>query len=97
MSTPKTSVERWGHTIGPWAHDGGIVWAEAPGSDLICDVRQPKSPLGRRNAALIAAAPELYEALAELVRLEETGEDPIKHNPVLAMARRALRKAREQG
>ena len=96
------------YTPGPWsiyetAGNGGNIPARmevvAPESErakrLIANVYGFKLPAGRANARLIAAAPELYEALeaaymvltSQKIRLEE-------HADAVTLARAALAKAR---
>lgn len=96
------------HTPGPWsiyetAGNGGNIPARmevvAPESErakkLIANIYGFKLPEGRANARLIAAAPELYEALeaaylvltSQKTRLEE-------HADAVTLARAALAKVR---
>ena len=56
------------------------IWSEDPEVDA--------------NAALIATAPELYEALVELSRVYELGDFDTEFKPALEQARAALKKAR---
>lgn len=100
------------HTPGPWAvskgYDGSIsVSATRPyrinnisaGTPIICDVYQhPEfdSFSGAANARLIAAAPELLDALRGLLALEEEnlhGYDDIDVCAEVQFARAAIAKA----
>ena len=69
-------------TPGPWAYDGDYIWAESIGGYVAdpntedmtggdCVARNESHGAIAANARLIAAAPELYEALRELIRLNE--------------------------
>ena len=89
------------HTKGPWEvgeEDGSSIWQEGTyeidkTTNLICNVYPidiGKSGCQKYNARLIAAAPELYDALADLVGQCERDEPVICTGPALA----ALRKAR---
>jgi hypothetical protein len=68
------------HTPGPWIVANGLqVWRDGPNaarSPRICTLRNAADPVDQlpadqmaANARLIAAAPDLYEALTELVDL----------------------------
>lgn len=89
-------------TKGPWSVDGWHTSAViAKLSDLTyvrvaeCDTKDFPNPDWKANAHLIAAAPELYEALEELMRAEAVLDDD---NAVLIAARQkaaaALARAR---
>ena len=67
-------------TAGPWFWKPGhtyraVIYAESPGDDIqqgprrtaICEPNRPKSFEGNANAILIAASPELRDALEGLV------------------------------
>jgi len=79
------------HTPGPWIidSDDGDIIEVVSGDYFIADVHrlEPKDEW-RANARLIAAAPELLEALEELVDLYEY-EDNVSRD-----ARAAIAKAR---
>lgn len=53
------------HTPGPWHVANGVQIRSA--RDQIAKVWMMRNGEGKRNAALIAAAPDLYEALAAIV------------------------------
>lgn len=66
------------HTAGPWKWDSGIVPPDGPeryadiyteGGDTIIASFNDLIPEGQANARLIAAAPELLEALRETWRV----------------------------
>lgn len=91
------------HTPGPWAVVGITRVASGMGyysvvdakGAVVCSLRD--RPVG--DAHLIAAAPELLEALEEVIQawLHEAGQgDGImeEHEPVLAKARAALAEAK---
>jgi predicted RNA-binding Zn-ribbon protein involved in translation (DUF1610 family) len=77
----KTEQTASSHTPGPWEHDGtGMVYGqpedETGGSRFVCDVvqdgqREWMDDTEKANARLIAASPELLEAVQELMGLAE--------------------------
>ena len=91
-----------GWTPGPWAwhsrkHDDGrndgSVLADVESGRARCICKAPQHEKGNQweaNANLIAAAPDLYEALADLVYAHEG-------QPGWGAARGALAKARGEG
>ena len=89
-------------TLGPWkwfeTEDGVARVNPASGGLLVaeCSVRNPSDVEQRANARLIAAAPDLYEALAECLEGIElcTLESPGRFDAALNRARAALSKAR---
>lgn len=94
------------HTPGPWsiyetAGNGGNIPARmevvAPESErakrLIANIYGFKLPEGRANARLIAAAPELLEAL-EAAYLVLTSQKTREYADAVTLARAALAKAR---
>lgn len=90
------------HTPGPWEWDAGDIGAEysVPYSDIFKDAGEiiiasfnDNIPEGRANARLIAAAPDLLEALEDIARGPLQGPGDFK---VYAQetARKAVAKAR---
>jgi len=87
------------HTPGPWRVvnggrrvDGPFVTTFGEGSQPIADVRVPNGSKNERlaNARLIAAAPDLYHALVELVEYETAkngGKKPKWPNILAALAK----------
>lgn len=76
-----------GHTPGPWAtYRDQLSVGETHGHSGICEVWERHGGQGFENARLIAAAPELLEALECLLKAD--------HDDVRAMARAAIAKAR---
>jgi len=79
------------HTPGPWSFDGPpdniIVWSGP--DDRVCFMTSDGA--AKANARLIAAAPEMLDALRDAAKaMANTGGiDP----PVLATVRAAIRKA----
>lgn len=69
------TVEQLGISPAPWkAVQGVSLWVES--SDGICvadDIDMIDDETGEANARLIAAAPELYEALREIVADNKCG------------------------
>ena len=107
------------HTPGPWEEIDGVIWNVdedgMPGCHAIADIRALDSMQRRRdgalieaNARLIAAAPEMAEALAKILpafeqMVQEAGHDPsvgMDASPDLDLieaARAALRKGGVEG
>ena len=77
-----------GHTPGPWKADQNFIWAEeAIGHYIIAQVLEESLP---GDPALLAAAPEMLEALRQLVGCSpESMGDPSPHD----LARAAIAKA----
>lgn len=89
-------------TKGPWSVSGDSVIAEAPGhaGDVVCNAPEPELFVSyskwEANAPLIAAAPELYDALRRLLGLYVADEgDPTV--PEFEDARHALALAEGRG
>ena len=92
------------HTPGPWRYEGAEVWATAPmrfnlttaGTPMIATLCKHEDADGgfpvEANARLIAAAPELLEALEEMVKAGEF-EDWDGRCDCIADARAAIAKA----
>jgi hypothetical protein len=93
------------HTSGPWTVANGLqVWKDghnAVTSPRICTLRNASEPVDQigtdemeANAQLIAAAPELLEALQFIVNDAEPGEDAqlttAGYNRACAAIRKAL-------
>lgn len=64
-------------TPGPWANVGGWVDAENPRRITICKmgqiIKETTEQVQDANASLIAAAPELLEALLDVLNLQTRG------------------------
>ena len=58
-------------TRGTWTSDGSLVWVgtEVGLRVLLADVDGSNHEQAKSNAALIAAAPDMYAALSDLCRL----------------------------
>lgn len=87
--------------IGPWqaerASMRGVVkewFVRSDGDDvaIASDIRDGFGNISSANAHLIAAAPELYAALALVVDREEISEDYIKEQAMIAL-RKAMGEA----
>jgi hypothetical protein len=100
--TPSTDTRvSAGFTPGPWNDDGPIIYTginQRTGKIAEVSLAYKDSETYRANIALIAAAPELYEALACLLSRfcelnSECGNDSDKQSEVI-IARAALTKAR---
>ena len=95
--TPKSR-----HTPGPWhiINEKTIIGADSPRQGYVADVNLHRSsdngePDGFANAALIAAAPELLEAL-RLIGCQSVGDDwtyQQAYEFIKATARKAIAKA----
>lgn len=68
-------IEPVTHTPGPWRVEGGLPWQPAvrAGGALIAETRNRNDD--GANARLIAAAPELLEALRNLLNYSEHSDD----------------------
>jgi len=89
-----TTVTRPKVTPGPWRADGGVV--ELRHGDDMSRMIVPGRSLneGEANAHLIAAAPEMYEALRVLVEYFEEGKHSVlDYESFIARARTAIAKA----
>lgn len=88
-------------TPGPWqlrSEDlrGGRYWCVIlPGCEESTDLHEDDN--GEANSRLIAAAPELYEALAVMLGMLNTSENPGDVLFACKQARLALAKARGDG
>lgn len=88
-------------TRGPWKRSelftGGIYVTSKDG--VIADVRPIEDGVGEANALLIAAAPELVDALRESIDLIKSWHGPeawdiyYEHSPEMKRLRAALAKA----
>lgn len=93
-------AKKWSH--GPWATAVGLVhgiFVHAADGLLVADLRHGSDENKMADATLVAAAPEMYQALSELVDLvgrefEGRDEAPIASRRTLEVARAALAKAR---
>jgi len=86
------------HTPGPWriSKDGDFL--EAPNGDPIADLRYLHLPNNEANARLIAAAPELLEALTDTIPrfvkcMEASGTDTEFAEIAVAKYRAAIARA----
>ena len=80
------------HTTGPWINDNGLVYGTSgdgtPSFDIYYSADWPgDADEGMANAKLIAAAPDLLEALPGVVRVADRATDEFD------VARAAIRKA----
>ena len=85
------------HTAGPWKNSGAIgagIWITAPESQIAVVYGKGTTPEAVANADLVAAAPELLEALKKIAGLRDTwvyAADAA--NEAIAIARDAVKKA----
>lgn len=92
------------HTPGPWsahktieAHDGmPECWQIDAEHDAVCTTQFCYAPNTEANARLIAAAPDLFEAVWALVEHFERVDGDAEHKAVIAKACAALSKATAQ-
>jgi hypothetical protein len=95
---PKMAETKW--TPGLWEVHGtvkGSYGIFSPCSKVAVSAIVSAHPEHKANANLIAAAPELYEALEALEALDD-GDEPFAwdHAKLFDAARKALAKAREE-
>ena len=87
------------HTKGPWMVSSNMVFRERPtgfAGDFICECYGPDERArdeDRANAQLIAAAPDLLEALADLVEKFGCGTAIELDCELCSAARKAIEKA----
>lgn len=89
-------------TKGPWRYDTGPSFSGmyhsvlADGETLVCECWEQPDDIAQADAHLIAAAPDLYAALEEMVALDEMTSDAMDWaaTPEVIAARAALAKAR---
>lgn len=87
MSTTK-------HTPGPWRVESGPYYrAIRVDGEVIADVRQIGRSFNESNARLLAAAPDLLEALEGLLAVVEQNDLPLS-DPERIAARAAIAKAK---
>jgi hypothetical protein len=90
------------HTPGPWKidrQDDEVVMVDASSGPAICDVYGDHNGERDANARLIAAAPDLYSALVELLDASNIAELPLREESERLdraedAARAAIKKAR---
>lgn len=89
------SNQKW--TPGPWSFviEDGDNHIYAHGESIMCDMDYyPWVPGNKNDWSLIAAAPELYEALENVLDSWQYGESITEGQDVYNAARAALAKAR---
>ena len=86
------------HTPGPWLADGASVYEERDDFSVICNFWSSSLPEWEANARLIAAAPDLLEALEQLVieydDVELADAEPSSLTAAFNAARAAIAKAK---
>lgn len=95
------TIEELDISPAPWKPAIGVYsfWVDDNAGELVCmkdSTSMNDRNIGKRNARLIAAAPELYEALAALLNCSEKEAPFTKESGMsiaMAMARRAIEKA----
>ena len=85
-------------TPGPWHYDDHMVYG-GPKMEYVCEVSGAASnEFHKANAALISAAPEMYEAMERIMHYAEMGAAACdvftSEQPEFVAARKALAKAR---
>lgn len=84
-------MENAKHTPGPWEHDGYSV--EGPDSRLVCNMSGWKGAgVTEANARLIAAAPEMRDALRSIIFQVIQGK-VLERDACITQARAVLAKA----
>jgi len=86
------------HTPGPWIeskignhYEEYLIYSEETGKNVAINVD------GLANARLIAAAPDMLEALKEFLADQETMNEPYRNEAICERARAAIKKATENG
>lgn len=95
------TIEELGISPAPWKAYVGVYsfWVDDNAGEFVCmksSTSMNDRNIGKRNARLIAAAPELYEALAALLNCSEKEAPFTKESGMsiaMDMARKAIRKA----
>lgn len=90
-----------GHTPGPWkvyngslvGHSDRIVIKNEDSFDWVCSMQCSNIPEYNDNARLIAAAPELLEALKGIIEIGKRDTTNPKYDGYFAEAKRAIAKA----
>lgn len=88
------------HTPGPWrviyfpSTDGAERIMASANTEIVCGAFRGQ-PISVQNAYLIAAAPDLLEALEGLVRIASLHSDEYSFEPELSAANAAIAKAKE--
>lgn len=95
------TIEELGISPAPWKMYVGVYsfWVDDNAGEFVCmksSTSLNDRNIGKRNARLIAAAPELYEALAAMLSCSEREAPFTKESGMsiaMDMARKAIRKA----
>lgn len=78
MATPSSSTETTKHTPGRWKNDGRLGYAHwirsATGAQIATVYGERVTPESEANAALIVAAPDLLDALKDLLAAVENDD-----------------------
>ena len=67
------------HTPGPWDADNGIIWAGRIEIAVVGDEEREASERDNANAALIAAAPDMYDVLVALRDAKRNSTQDLRH------------------
>ncbi len=85
------------HALGPWKlisqNDSGVSWVCPADSEDICDGFATVWSNGKGYARLIAAAPDLLEALSDLLYYSDDVSSPKLYGNAVGAARAAIAKA----
>ena len=84
------------YATGPWhAHKTGIVTFYGTRRIQVATARQPlfTAECQEANARLIAAAPDLLDALAEMLADADTLQEPYRNEAICERARAAIARA----
>ena len=65
------------HTEGPWEYDGEMQWVKDANGTMLMDVYGDSKDNIRANGLMSAAAPEMYEALTELLSWQSTAPQAV--------------------
>jgi len=83
------------HTPGPWRAKGHCIETEEYSFNWVASVQTSNVPEWEANARLIAAAPELLDALQSILDIEPSGLSN-EERQLYALARAAIAKATGQ-
>lgn len=86
------------YTKGPWEADGNGVFEKGKPNQVIAIAHDPDdghhlNDISKANAQLMAASPDMYEALNAIKEWYDKGEELCTNDPQFELLLNALRKA----